>query len=353
MLNKKPNTAIRVLLQMVSALLCLLLMIGLLVTVFLMDLRTVISADGIHAIVTALSMDASHAEENRLSDPSEYHVSLLAETTSAEISQDSLTDSNFIAEYIYEVLNTYSDKNIPLNQVVEFVEASTILDYTSDKIASYVQDAIRGEEKTYISADEIVTLLEENAALIEEMFAIEVTEEMTELLREQAQQIINEQDLNGSIRRGIHSVLEQPVGMENVTINDLLVDVGNLSSVKTVLFAVGLCVVMIALIMLANYYKLPKGLTWVSVPFLAAGLLLSVVVFGMQEGGFIWRILIRQMQEAASLIGNMAKVFAPTHYAVAIMGILMLIGSILWRILPKISAVKNDPSLNLVENQPE
>lgn len=341
MARKKPHIMIRFLLQLVSFMLCLVLTVCLLTTALLLDLKSLTSAGGIQAIVTALtsgSVGLSVPQQDEAVVDG-YVVSLANQSIpdgDRDLPQEAMTDSNFMTDYIYDILQGSTDKNISRSEVSDFVNDSTIMDFTSEKMASYVQDAMNGEETTTISADEIVKLLEENQALLEERFDIKLTDEMKSKIRAQAQKAIEEDDLNGTIRQSINEMLDQPIDGTDMTINDLFRKIGELTSTQSILSAVGLCLLLVLLLFLANFYKLPKGLTWASVPFLMVGLPMAAIISGMKEGGFVQNLIGNDAGGVSSLLGSLADVLAPVHYGIAAMGIAMLVGSIVWRILARV-----------------
>ena len=77
--------------------------------------------------------------------------------------------------------------------------------------------------------------------------------------------------------------------------------------------------------MLANFYNLPGGMTWASLPCLLVGAVaaapIAVVQFAPESlGAFASKL-------------NMLTVLAPAHYGVFLAGVALLVLSIVWRIV--------------------
>lgn len=343
--DKKPALGIRVLLQVASFLLCMILMLGLLVAVALIDLKTATSSEGIETVINLLiaadrptqSQPQMSFQGDKAADRSVGPVLLSASNGEYEIPDDIdipydvLTDADALADFIVETLNEYAGESIDVDRetVFDFINDSSIIEYTSQKVSGYLQDALGGTEDTVITTDEIMSLFDDNKQLIEQTFDITVTDEMEQKIRSGVEEAINENDLNGNIRRGIDSVMQQPLDGTDITVSDIAAFFGRLTAVTTLLLVFAICLLLAGLLFLANYYKLAKGLTWVSVSFMLSGLipaLLPALLCGLAQ---------HMITEYAGIITEFTALFAPLHYGFAIAGVLMLAASVAWRILIK------------------
>ena len=83
------------------------------------------------------------------------------------------------------------------------------------------------------------------------------------------------------------------------------------------------------LLVAANFYNIPGGLTWAAVPSIIIGLILAAPIAIVQIAPGMVEDLVGNM----GVIMPIIDVFAPNHYAVLIAGVALLFISILWRIL--------------------
>lgn len=370
------STPLRLLMQFLSAVLCLILVAASLVTVLLLDVKALTSAGGIETILTALTTtgntdqpaptqpEAAAHHPVRLSAltlPEGYTIDENGNVYDADgnfvysigtadsqlpdgieipddltIPSNALTDPNALAEYIYQMAQKYMPDQFTATQedVLEFLQNSTIMEYVSEKAASYVQDAINQEQTTTITTDEIMDLLEDNQPLIEEKFQITVTDEVKESIRGEVDKAITEDDLNGTIQQTINNAMEQPLnGSGDLTLGKLAAWVGLLTQTKVLLAVTALCLVLVALLMAANFYYLPGGLSWAGTAFLSSGTLLSLPLLVL---GLFPSALTNIVPEAGQLLPALVSacdVLAPYHYGLAIFGLLILVASFVWRAL--------------------
>lgn len=339
-MGKKIAFPIRMLMQFVSFLLCLVLVVSLFISVSLLDLKMLTSSGGIQAVLDTVM--GSSSTSPTAAAPRQGYISRLNSgdipgdiqlPDNVQIPNDALTDSNLLTDYIYDIIkeSVGQDINITHDQVQQFVEASTIMDFTSEKMASYVEDAMNGTQNTTITADELMGLLEENQGLLEEHFDITITEETKAQLRTEVERVVEDEDLNGTIRKEIDAVLEQPIEGTDYTVNDILLVIGQITANGVIFAVVGFCLLIILLMLAANFYNLPMGLTWASIACLFTGVPLSLLALGLQYSPMA--AVDTQVMQIFELTQNLAEVVAPVHYAVAIVGILLLAGSITWRVL--------------------
>jgi hypothetical protein len=214
------------------------------------------------------------------------------------------------------------------------VENSTVTDYIADKAAGYAEDIINGTENTLITAEELVQLVEENKSLIEETFEIEITEEQMEEIKTNVTTIVEENDINTTIRTEINNTMESAMssaGETGIPLAEIMQIVRMLSQDTVLYMAIGACVLLLLLLCGVNFYNIPGGLTWAAVPCIFIGGILAAPVMILQMTPSI-------LGEFASF-APMINVLAVNHYAAPIIGLVLLIGSIVWRIVR--SCVRN------------
>lgn len=380
--KRKPHIVLRMLMQILSFALCICLVACLMVSAVLVDVRMLTSSGSIQTIIKAYlsssgnkdntSADFVHKEQNylfALDDytpgdfelPDDFDIPDDIETPddieipggielpggfeipddiqipdNIEIPSDIFTNPSALTDYIYEIVNEVAgdDVQITQEQVQEIVNNSTLTEFISDKAASYADDILSGTEMTTITTEEIMQLIDENQTLIEDTFQIEVTEEIKETIRTQVDVAIEENDLNGTIRQQITNVTEQPISENSdLTLGDIMLIIGQVTQNSVIAVCLGLCLFVILLLVVLNFYNLPMGLTWASLACLFIGGILSAPIVALQVNPTLLTTLMPEMAQWESLIGNTAGVFAPVHYGIAIFGFVLLVASIVWRIV--------------------
>ena len=192
---KKPPALIRLVMQIVSLLMCLTLIASLITTVLLADIRSLTSSGGIEKIITALfTPESSMQMPDPTIDPvaNALPVHKLNSTTGTEdgtqipedveIPMDALTNSDAMAEFVTGFVESLLGEEAAADpeNVSRFIEESTVMDFFAAKISSFVSDAFSGNQSATITAEEIMQLLDENQALLEDIFKIEITDEQKE-----------------------------------------------------------------------------------------------------------------------------------------------------------------------------
>ena len=330
--RRKPHIALRIGMQFLSFVLCVILCASLLATVVLADINLLTSSGGIKQIITTLLIPskAPHIPRPLVAaggtqiDPGQIQLPEGAEDVLAS------GDTNAIVDMLYSTMQDMMGEEIPITkeQVQTFVENSTVTDYIADKAAGYAEDILNGTENTQITAEELVNLVEENKALIEETFEVEITEEQMDEIKTNVTTIVEEQDINNTIRTEINKAMDSATSGSSGTGVPLaqIMQIVRFLSQDTVLYgAIGTCVLLLLLLCGANFYNVPAGLTWAAMPCILIGGILAAPIAGLQ-------LMPSVLGEFASF-APLVNVLAPIHYAVPITGLVLLIGSIIWRIV--------------------
>ena len=120
--------------------------------------------------------------------------------------------SDAIVDWVVGQLQDFTGGELPVTpeQIENFVEQSTIKDFIAEKVAGMVGDFYTGNITTTITMEEITQLVEENKALIQSEFGIEITEEHTEALK----QIVEDTGILEQVQeQGIMGILGSVGGM--------------------------------------------------------------------------------------------------------------------------------------------
>jgi hypothetical protein len=330
--RRKPHIALRIGMQLLSFVLCMVLCVALIATVVLADLNMLTSSGGIKQLITSVLLpnQAPHSPRPMLGMAGDPIDPGMLGGTLPEGVEDAIAsgDSNAIVDMLYETMKEMLGEEVPITkeQLQTFVEESTVTDYIAEKAAGYAEDIINGTENTQITAEELVDLLEENKELIEQTFEVEITEEAMAEIEANVTTIVEENDINGTIRAEINNVMES-AGAEGSGIPlAQIMEIVRLLSQNTVMYsAIGACVVLILLLCGANFYNIPAGMTWAAVPCILIGGILAAPIAVLQ--------LMPSILGELAAFAPMVNVLAPIHYAVPVTGLVLLIGSIVWRIV--------------------
>lgn len=227
---------------------------------------------------------------------------------------DMVTDG--LVGFLYEGLQDFLGENMTMTQeeLKAVVDQSTVKDFIADKAAGLVSDYVMGEVTTTISGEEIKQLIEENQTLIEQVVGqplpaevidqiaqvVETNEIVQKLETEGLAGVIDQMGgaipeeggnaLGGLKPKDPNALGNQIFGEEmggtiagitnNLTggkleglgsISDVLTLLRSVTSVGKLILGIGICLVLMAAIILVNIKQLGKGLRRSGYPLLYAG----------------------------------------------------------------------------------
>lgn len=364
--RRKPHIALRIFLQLFSFILSVVLFVCVIAGVVLADLRQLTSAGGIRQLIDiVISSSASSAPAPVRPEPAEpaapaapryegVSLSLLSNTEATgdfdldldEIPEDLLTGGgnaenvSGLVDWLYDQVAQSSEAGLSVTkeQMQAFVQKSTISDYLSDKLAQYADDFINGTENAQITTDEIIALLDENKELMKSELDIELTPEQRDSLTDTVRKLVEEEDINATIRGTVNDAVDKVLedytealgGMDREALQQTL---QSLTSGALLLGVAGACAVLLLLLCLLNFYNVPAGLTWAAMPCIFAGALMSLPILLLQ---FSTGTVVGLLPDAAAVVdiaSSFAGIFAPIHYGLLGIGLALLIGSVVWRIV--------------------
>ena len=353
--RRKPHIGLRIPMQILSFVLCLVLMASLLATVVLADLNRVTSAGGIKQLINAVLVPNSApttvhpvgaaGTSGITSEEGEIPDDLLTELPEDVFTSDDPTGA--LVEWIMEMVEDTYGEELPVTQeqVESFLEKSTVTDFVAEKVASYAEDYINGTANTTITADEIMDLIEENEELLKEELNVTLTPEVKQELKQTVEDVVEETDLNTVIREEVFATVDEAIeentaSMGGMSRDELMGIVRMLTSARTLLLAIAVCLVLMLLICALNFYNVPGGLTWISVACMIMGLIVAAPVAVVQLAPDLLRSLLQDAGPVVPLLISFVGVLAPIHYGLFVLGLLILIGSIVWRIVRSSRAKK-------------
>lgn len=344
--RRKPHILLRMVLQFLSFVLCVALCACLLGTAVLADLNRLMSAGGIESLITAV-MSPSPAPK-RLTGVVGAGGVLLEEDSFTipdvdfeEIPEDILSggdseeNMDSLISWLYGQLAESTDQplNITEEQVQKFVEESTVSEFLSEKLAGFAEDFINGTSETTITTEEILGLLDENAELIEREFQIKLDDQAKKALQQSVDQMLASQDLNTVIRDQVFGSVEDAINDSmsgtGVSWEQLRPAIQTLCADSTLYAAIGLCALIMLVVCLLNFYNVPAGLTWVSIPCIIIGAMLTVALSALPMLG----AMLTLPGSVAQLLQSFTDLFMPIHAGILILGVVLLVGSIVWRII--------------------
>ncbi len=324
--DRVPQWA-RVLLQILSLLLCIALVASLLATTLVADLRQLLHADTLQQLLkTAFSSMVEAEVEAAPADPG-------IET------DDSLI--TWVHEELNETLGT--ENEIPKEAVQTFFRESTVLDYLAEQTGLAVSEvlALGYIQSELLTEEDLHRLVVENRELLKEQFHVEITDEQVEQVVQSVRDSLNEAGgLNQILQESVAEVLEkeEPVllGMTAAELMSVLLTIASNSLWWSVL---GILLALLALLAAANFYNLPAATTWAALPMLLVGGLLTAALSLAKS---LAATLPEENADMVPLLETCIGRITPVHYGVLICGAVLLLGGILWRILR--AALQNRPT---------
>lgn len=302
MYKTKLPTGVRVLLGFLSVILCFVLFVSTLVTIIVADVRLVTSKDGLQAIITQALFPTS--------GPVRPMGALAAGVpVLSPVSGTGNEAQGAIVDAIYGLLSEQFGEDLPISQeqVEQFLSDSTLPEFLSEKVAGIVNDIYTGKSTTTITKDEVMGLLEENAALIKENLGVELNAEAIAAVGDWVEQndvmgTVQEEvskitgltpstsvkpDSSGSATgtTGEDAAIPAPMDMIKAmlsgdfsvaTIPNILNLVRTLTSVTALLVCVGVCLLIIGLLMLTHWGRPFAAVRSAGIPVMTAGIFMSV-----------------------------------------------------------------------------
>lgn len=364
--RRKPHIGLRIPMQFLTFLLCLVLMASLIATVVLADLNRLTSAGGIKQIINTVllpsaapasgrqvgagGVDAAEPEQKPEAPMPDLGDLDLEGFDPGQLPEDIFTGDDPIGalvEWIVEAVEEQTGEELPVTkeQIQAVVEKSTVTDFIAEKVAGYADDYINGTANTTITTDEILDLIEENEQLLKEELNIELTPEDRQELEKVVEEVVVEAEIDRVIREEVFTSVDQAIeesteslgGLSREEIMDII---QTITATRTLLLAIGVCLLLMLLICGLNFYNIPGGLTWISIFTMLTGLILSAPVALLQLAPDFVRSLVPDLGEILPMLSSFVGVLALFHYGLFVFGVVVLIGSIVWRILRSARAKK-------------
>ena len=356
--QKKLSLGARFGLSVASFFLALLLFVSLLATTLIINIRVATSEDTVKEIIHALLSSPSPSQKEETESPEQEDApaiyALRAPTVYAlrapQQEEPSYTEeepdevaadlSQQLIDMLYEELGAQIGEEMPVSKedFTSLINESTAKDYIADKTAGLITDYFNDEITTTFTAEEILTLIDENRELIEAV----VGEPLPEDVAQQVANVFVENTIVQKVEaeglKGFMELLNEAEGEEGGSslnflgvIDTVVTALRTVSSTSNLVLGIGICVVLMAAIILINCRQIGKGLRRIAYPFLFVGLGLApcmLVQYITLEGDLAMLLPVIQ-----KLIGA----FIPVYAVILGIGVLFLVAGI---VLPIILRVK-------------
>lgn len=335
---KDLPTGVKVLLRILSVVLCLCLLSSMAATVLILDFRQMTAHDTLQKIASAM-----------LSAPPQPH---LPQTAAVGAPQTASADEQTQQELVAWLYGTLKEQHgdalvVTQEQMQTFLDQSTTKEYLTEKIASYMGDFVNGTENTTITAQELTWLIEENNAAIEAELGVK----MDEAAQQQVLAFVEEMNIGQVIRTEVIGNLEnltipgaspifpenapaQPDGLNSAqggsyTVGSLMADLRALTSTTALIVSIAVSILLIAALFFTNRMRLSGTLCCAGIPTTLLGVLLALPTVLLQ---LVPNLLPAPLGNAVAVV---VGVIAPIHYAVLGLGIAALIAAIVTKALQK------------------
>ena len=358
--QKKHSLGARFGLAVASFFLAILLFVSIIATMLIADVRTVVSQDSIRSIVqmfisspvrvrSKISLPGGNGSLRAVMRGSGVRYGLRRDDTqisggSASQIPGGLDVTSFLVDVIYEELSKQVDGELPVpkEEFSALLEQSTVKEYLTDKAAGLISDYLVGDITTAFPQEEIITLVRENAELIESVTGQSLPEELPQqiasvITENNVVQIVEAEGLEGIIGRaddlasgtspdGSGSMGSSSAATNLQQINEAVKMLRSVTSKTNLIIGICLCLVLMAGLVLVNLRQIGKGLRrsgypllLAGAPFLAASLLFTFGEFPSSGaavsgvGVIMKKVMVRML---------------PIHAVVFGLGLALLIGGI-------------------------
>lgn len=340
--NEKLSFGMRVLLYFASGLLGILLFIAVLATSIIADCQIIFDKGEIYDNVREVVIDI-------LSSPAQAHkgtatpgavglrIAPLPRHTYAMPRREDASNvaedlSQQLTDIFYEILaqELGEDVKITSEEFKEFIDQSTAKDFIADKAAGLVTDYFTDDITTTFSADEILTLIDENVELIESITGEPLPEDLNYKITNVVQ---NNEVIQTLDQEGLAGLLEiNPEDIPGLSIADgqkfdiqgLLQTVRKATSTTNLYLGIAICVLLIMAIIAINLHQFSKGLRRAGYPLIMVGMgtfpcLMTGTIASMLDG-----------IPGASVIVKLASRFALVYGIILGVGVALFIASIVF-----------------------
>lgn len=304
----------RIILRCTAVLLSILLFVTLLTGIVIYDGKELLDPDNLYTLLD--SLEADDYEDNELllalQDEMVYWVNEL-----------------FVHEY-----GSYYE--FDRDDVVEFLEESSINQFLAEKAAGYVRDILEDTRKTKVTTKELKKLYKENKDLMEDKLDIHISSEIDRQVQENLERI----DVNAMIEENLFDYIEAEGGIDD-DVRDVLEWTSVIFSDNSFIICIVIAAVLAIALVLCNRLRPAGSLTHIGLPaFLAGGImLLPVLLLETVFDGVIDTVeleMTRDAEKAVSLLlSECGDILTPAALIIATVGVVFLIAAPITKLIFK------------------
>lgn len=363
--QKKLSFGARFGLYIASFFLGLLLFAAAVTTALIADVQIITSRDGLSGIIqTMMSAPAnvrphapafvSHEGGLRVA-PRVNRTYQMPRRDETEADEEAAGDvaEDLTAQLIgmfYEAMGEMFGEEMTFTQdeFTQMVNESTVKDYIADKTAGLITDYLNDEITTTFEVEEVVQLIQENAALIESITGEPIPEDIAQTIG----QVFDENEIIVKIEaEGLAGFMElmppsgNPDGEAGTssggdileileTVKEYYFIVSSIASSANMVIGIVICVILMAAIVLINCRQLGKGLRRAGYPLVIAGsaVVLNILAIALPDMWVVKGIDNAAAAATAKMVANLLRhIFAETATPNIVMfstGAVLVIGGI-------------------------
>lgn len=302
--KKATNPIVNVLLRIASVLLSILLSISVVATILSIDLKLLTSEATVERVLDSVLED--HGEDDN--------------SFTAKLQEE-------LVDIVYDTLKKKDKGKITATkeQVSEFMAKADADKLISDKISGLMNDLINGTDDTHIRSKDVIRLLEDNEELVEETLGKQVDSKM----KQDIQSFMDDQNIDRKIHKEIFPAIRKANLGGILSVSAILDLAQTLTATTTVILLILLDLVLIGLILLAKRLRISAAMrsSGRCLTGIGAGFTVFTLIAQFLPLPFDSRFLV--------LLRLPASIIAPVHYTVLGLGIALLIGSLIARIVER------------------
>lgn len=309
-----PGPIARIFLRLGSVILSFLLSISLAATVLTVDMQLLTSESTVERVISSVLRERNGSQLSVLAKGSSDDQSITAEL------QDTLVDM------IYDTLKQNDDENkitASKEQISEFLTRSDSDKFLSDKLSGLMEDLINGTENTHIRSADVIKLLDRNEDLAEEILGSEVNAQM----KQDIKRFMDEKDIDRLIHKEIFPKIREFNVGGILSVSAALDFIRTLASPSILILLILLDIVLIGLLLLTHWLRIGATMRCVGTCFTSVGAFFALPTLVIQFG------LLPLPEALLMLMQLLTSVVAVAHYALPIIGIVLLLSSLIVRIV--------------------
>lgn len=336
---KKPWPApVKVLMGFIAFILCVVMFVVSFAGVAILNLRAIVSENGITQIISQLIAGTPSTSSTRPVLAGGADGFVIQGNSSAEM-------SGMLVDWAYEMIQSEFGEELEITkeQVQTFVENSTVKDFVAEKTTGLVEDFYAGTYETTITPEEITGLIQENAPLLEEQFGLVITEEEISFVEEALEESgvldpIQENGLMGFIEEQTKSTYTDEETGEVIEVDgmqevkEIMEIVRTVTSVEAVAILGGVFLLLMALVFLVTRFSFPATLADTGVVLTLVGLIFSAPANLCQNQPEVLLNLF-DGEAIAGVISSIILSAAWVNYTVLGVGAAMIVAAVVIKIL--------------------